>query len=96
MKEEEIKMNPKIKKLKSEREKNCEKISRLTGRNEEIDQEIGRLENLDIIGLVRGVGLSPDQLAALLQGIRPQPSGESVEEAQTAQYEQEGGGYGEG
>ena len=93
MKEEEIKMNPKVKKLKSEREKNCEKIIRLTGRNEEIDQEIEKLENLDIIGLVRGVGLSPDQLAALLKGIQPQVS---VEESQTAQYEQEGSGYGEG
>lgn len=92
-------MNPKVKKLKSEREKNCEKISRLTGRNEEIDQEIDKLENLDIIGLVRGVGLSPDQLAALLKGVQPQrfqPPGESAEESQTAQYEQEGGGYGEG
>ena len=25
------------------------------------------LENLDIIGLVRGMGLSPDQLAALIK-----------------------------
>lgn len=97
-------MNPKVRKLKSEREKNCEKISRLTGRNEEIDQEIDRLENLDIIGLVRGVGLSPDQLAALLRGVQPQQSAlseVSEEEPQTAQYEQEcseqeGGGYGEG
>lgn len=94
-------MNPKVKKLKSEREKNCEKISRLTGRNEEIDQEIDRLENLDIIGLVRGVGLSPDQLAALLRGVQPQRSQSSVEsneEFQTEQEsgEQEGGSYGEG
>lgn len=31
------------------------------------------LENLDIIGLVRGMGLSPDQLAALIQAAPPQP-----------------------
>ena len=28
------------------------------------------LENLDIIGLVRGMGLDPDQLAALMQASR--------------------------
>ena len=32
------------------------------------------LENLDIIGLVRAVGLTPDQLAALIQAnVRPAP-----------------------
>ena len=31
------------------------------------------LENLDIIGLVRGMGLTPDQLAALIQAAPPQP-----------------------
>ena len=30
------------------------------------------LENLDIIGLVRGMGLTPDQLAALIQSA-PRP-----------------------
>ena len=29
------------------------------------------LENLDIIGLVRGMGLTPDQLAALVQAAPP-------------------------
>ena len=29
------------------------------------------LENLDIIGLVRGMGLDPDQLAALIRAARP-------------------------
>ncbi len=61
-------MNPKVKKLRAEREKNCEKISRLTARNDEIDKEVTALENTDIIGLVRGVGMTPDQLAALIQG----------------------------
>lgn len=30
-----------------------------------------KLENLDIIGLVRAVGLTPDQLAALIQANAP-------------------------
>ena len=60
-------MNPKIKKLRAERAKNDDKIAKLTARNEEVDNEIMKLENLDIIGLVRAVGLTPDQLAALIQ-----------------------------
>jgi len=64
-------MNPKVKKLRAEREKNCDKIAKLKARNEEIDQEVTNLENTDIIGLVRGVGMTPDQLAALIQGVSP-------------------------
>ena len=36
------------------------------------------LENLDIIGLVRGMGLSPDQLAALIKAAPPQPVPETA------------------
>ena len=43
----------------------------LTARNDEIDQEVTKLENLDIIGLVRGIGLTPDQLAALIRANAP-------------------------
>ena len=64
-------MNPKIKKLRAERAKNDDKIAKLTDRNEEIDQEVMNLENLDIIGLVRSIGLTPDQLAALIQANTP-------------------------
>ena len=64
-------MNPKIKKLRAERAKNDDKIAKLTVRNEEIDQEVMNLENLDIIGLVRSVGLTPDQLAVLIQANTP-------------------------
>jgi len=64
-------MNPKIKKLRAERAKNDEKIKALTARNEEIDQEVTKLENLDIIGLVRAVGLTPGQLSALIQANTP-------------------------
>jgi hypothetical protein len=37
------------------------------------------LENLDIIGLVRGMGLSPDQLAALIQGAKPTETKEATD-----------------
>ena len=60
-------MNNKIRKLKTERKKNDEKIAVYRSRNAEIDKQIMELENLDIIGLVRSVGLTPEQLAALIQ-----------------------------
>lgn len=56
-------MNPKIKKIDSEYEKNAAKITELQERQRE-------LENMDIIGMVRSMGLTPDQLAALIQGGR--------------------------
>ena len=63
-------MNPKIKKIDAEYEKNAAKITRLQKRQRELEKERLELENTDIIGLVRGMGLTPDQLAALIQSGR--------------------------
>lgn len=60
-------MNPKIKKIDTEYEKNAAKITELQERQKELEKQRLELENLDIIGLVRGMGLTPDQLAALIQ-----------------------------
>lgn len=67
-------MNPKINKLRTEREKNTEKISVLQARNKEIDGTITELENLDIIGLVRENGFTPEMLAELLLSLKKQPA----------------------
>ena len=64
-------MNPKIKKIDSEYEKNAAKITELQARQRELEEQRTNLENLDIIGLVRGMGLTPDQLAALIQANAP-------------------------
>lgn len=64
-------MNPKIKKINMEYEKNAAKITELQARQVELEQQRTELENLDIIGLVRGVGLDPDWLAALIHAVRP-------------------------
>ena len=64
-------MNPKIKKINAEYEKNAAKSAELQGRQAELDKQRTELENLDIIGLVRGMGLDPDQLAALIRAARP-------------------------
>ena len=63
-------MNSKITKLLAEKEKNSEKIAKLSTRNEEIDSQVTELENLDIVGMVRRVGMTPDQLAALMGAAR--------------------------
>lgn len=60
-------MNPKIKKIDNEYEKNKAKIAELQNRQKELEKQRTELENLDIIGLVRGVGLTPQQLAALIK-----------------------------
>lgn len=64
-------MNPKIKKINTEYQKNAAKIAELEARQTELTKQRTELENLDIIGLVRGVGLDPDQLAALIRAARP-------------------------
>ena len=60
-------MNPKIDKLKAERSKNSDKIAALQERNRKLDEQIMKLENTDIIGMVREIGMTPEQLAALLR-----------------------------
>ncbi len=60
-------MNSKIKKLQAERSRNEEKIADLRSRNSEIDKQITELENLDIVGIVRSMGVTPEQLAAIIR-----------------------------
>ena len=73
-------MNPKIKKINKEYAKNAEKIAELQARQAELEQQRTELENLDIIGLVRQVGLSPDQLAAILRSVNAAPPQEPEQE----------------
>lgn len=59
-------MNPKIEKINSEYEKNRAKLSELHARQKELERQRTELENLDIIGLVRSVGMTPEELVKLL------------------------------
>lgn len=63
-------MNPKINKLKAERAKNDSKIADLQTRNREIDADIIKLENEDIVGLARATGMTMEQLAQYLMHIK--------------------------
>ena len=81
-------MNPKIEKLKAERSRNIEKISDLQNRNRKLSEQITKLENNDIIGMVREIGMTPEQLAALLSG-RTADSSATDEYEETEGYEHE-------
>ena len=63
-------MNPKLPKLKAEKEKNLRRIDSLNARNEEIDAKIMELENTDIVGIVRENGITPEALAELLKTLK--------------------------
>lgn len=63
-------MNPKISRLRVEREKNNGKIAALQTRNREIDSQIMELENTDIIGLARATGMSMEELAQFLTQLK--------------------------
>lgn len=66
-------MNPKIKKLKAEKEKNLRRIADMTARNTEIDAQVTELENLDIIGMVRDNKITPEMLAEILRRAKTMP-----------------------
>ena len=66
-------MNPKVVKLKEEREKNCSKIASLQARNKKIDADILSIENTDSIGMVREYGFSPDELMELIKAAKKNP-----------------------
>ena len=63
-------MNPKFKKIDAEYAKNTEKISALQNRQKELEKQRRELENLDIIGLVRGMGMTAEELSALMKASR--------------------------
>ena len=80
-------MNPKIQKLKTEKEKLLAKKASIEERCDEIDAQVMELENLDIIGTVREMGITPDQLAELLKKLMETPiSAEKTEEINETEY----------
>ena len=82
-------MNPRLEKLRQEREKLAEKLTSLTARLKALDEQILKLENTDIVGIVRRMGVTPDELAALMQAARPSgPQSADPAEKEEANYEE--------
>ncbi len=67
-------MNPRIEKLKAERAKLAQRRDSLDVRIGKLDDQILKLENTDIIGIVRENGLSLDQLAELMGLLEKNPT----------------------
>lgn len=67
-------MNPRLEKLRQEREKLAEKLTSLTARLKALDEQILKLENTDIVGIVRENGLTIEQLAALMAMLEKRPT----------------------
>jgi hypothetical protein len=67
-------MNPRITKLKEERDKLFEKATAYQARIKAIDEQIMKLENTDIVGIVRETGVTIDELAEILALLEKQPN----------------------
>ena len=72
-------MNPKVVKLREEREKNTTKITSLQARNKKIDADIISIENTDIIGMVRENGMTMEQFAELFRRMQAAPAPATLE-----------------
>lgn len=63
-------MNSKINRIDTEIAKTRQKISGLQANIRELEQQKTELENTDIVGLVRGSGMTAQELTAVLQAFR--------------------------
>ena len=63
-------MNPKIEKINQEIQKQQARIQRSQERIKELEQQRTELENTEIIGLVRSIHATPEELAELLLSMK--------------------------
>jgi len=61
-------MNKQLEKLREDNAKDRAKVETILARIHQRDQKIEELENLTVIGMVREIGMTPEQLAELLAG----------------------------
>lgn len=65
-------MNPKISKVSGEIEKTREKIAELQSRLRELERQKTEFENADIVAMVRGIDVQPDEFEAFVRAYREQ------------------------
>ena len=85
-------MNPRIIKIDEEHAKNTAKIAKLQERNRELEKQRLEIENTDILGLVRNMGLDTDQLAEIIRGARDMRREETEDGENADQPAEQGGG----
>ena len=80
-------MNPKIEKIRAEIDKINSRIAAWQEKNRVLREQLMELENTDIVGMVREIGMTPEQFAELLASL-PKPITKkkevSADEAETA------------
>lgn len=68
-------MNPKIEKLKEERQKNDTKIAELQERNKVIDRKIREYENTEIIGMFRSSDFTIEEIRDIIASAKATKGG---------------------
>ena len=63
-------MNAKIERVSKDIEKTRDKISEFQARLRELEKQKTELENMEIVDVVRGMSVSMDELAVLLQTVK--------------------------
>ena len=65
-------MNPKLQKVNEEIEKLRQKVTNYQSRLRELERQKTEMENLDIIALVRNIGLPPEELQTFARAFMEQ------------------------
>lgn len=68
-------MSNKLQKVLSEIDKVKEKIAVQQTRLRELEQQKTELENMEIVGMVRGLDVAPEELAAFIKAFRGSKAG---------------------
>jgi len=71
-------LNPKLKKVTDEMEKTRAKISELQSRFKDLERQKSELENADIIAMVRGIDVPPDEFAEFVRLFKEQQKSKAV------------------
>lgn len=71
-------MNPKLKKVTDEMDKTKAKITELQSRFKDLERQRTELENADIIAMVRGIDVPPDEFGEFVRLFKEQQKNKAV------------------
>ena len=71
-------MNPKLKKVIDEMEKTRVKISDMQSRMRDLERQKTELENADIIAMIRGIDVPPDEFGEFVRLFKEQQKNKAV------------------
>lgn len=80
-------MNPRIQKVTAEIERVKEKLAAQQQRLRELEQQKTELENSEIVGVVRGLDVTPEELASLLRTLRGGKGTANLENQEESEHE---------